>query len=66
MTTNDTGRPKSSTSRDFIRSPKRIRHPHQTVRSSKLVFEPSLAFVGKSKPRGTFSIAHDEQPVAVL
>ena len=33
---------------------------------SKFVFEPSLALVIESKPRGALSIAHDEKTVVIL
>jgi len=32
----------------------------------QLVFEPSLALILESKPRGALTIAHDEQPIAIL
>ena len=34
--------------------------------TSKFVFEPSLALVIESKPRGGLSIAHDEKTVVIL
>ena len=33
---------------------------------SKLVFEPRLALVLKSKPSSSLAIAHDQEPIVVL